>query len=200
MEHNGFITTLNKSTGNLETVDVTTGAIVKVNGRDSKDLRIAFSWELAQACAGLIREGYSIRSIGKMSGMPSEQILHAWQAKNLDVKKLFQQARADRAEYYHDRAVEIAVEAHENGLDKDEVPATKLAIETLKWAAEKGNPERYGAKVNAISSAAPLQIIVNTGIIRDDNEPITVEVTNANGEKEKIEGTDLRTGESTSTG
>jgi hypothetical protein len=82
-----------------------------------------------------------------------------WARKHPDFGDALKNAREDRAEYYHDKVIET-VEALK---EKDDVPVVKEQVAAYKWAAEKGNPNRYG-KSTAEGSVGNVTIIVDTGI------------------------------------
>ena len=57
------------------------------------------------------------------------------------------------------------------------MPGRRLSVESYKWLAEKANPQKYSPKsVIAADEDNPLQILIDTGIGRDD--PIKAEYTN----------------------
>lgn len=94
----------------------------------------------------------------------------------------YEQARLQRADAYHDKALTLATD---RTLTKDDVPRAKLEIDTLKWAAEKADPDRYGNRKEALVTSQPSVIILNTGIDREGapsiadllmkKEPVTIE-------------------------
>jgi hypothetical protein len=83
-------------------------------------------------------------------------------------------AREIRAGYYHDVAIEKAEKVTRNT-----VAQTKLQVETYKWAAEKGDPNRYGTRTKIVGDPdQPVAIIVETGIRESQPKPIEVEGEN----------------------
>lgn len=82
-------------------------------------------------------------------------------------------AKKDRAEYFHDEAIDISRASGD----------AKLNVETAKWAAEKGNQEEYGTRTKIVGDPnAPLTFIVDTGI-RREGDPGYIEPENPLGEK-----------------
>lgn len=49
-------------------------------------------------------------------------------------------------------------------LTKDDVPAAKLRVDTLKWAAEKASPEYYG-KQDKVSTGTSISVTLHTGVL-----------------------------------
>lgn len=172
MEVKNTITLLNKQTKALETFDMFTGELVS----SSTELVPSFIYtvEMAQAICNLVREGHTLQEIAAMEGMPKLHAIYGWRSGHPDFKKALVEAKKDRAEYFHDKAV-AALQSAE-GAAKEEVPAAKLQFDGWLKLAEKGNPEEYNPKPQMLQGgAAPAMIVINTGINR---EPTTVEVIN----------------------
>lgn len=65
-----------------------------------------------------------------------------------------------------DQALDEALAA-----DEDSAQAQKLKHEAYKWLASTDLPERYSAKTKIEGSLnIPMQLVVNTGIIRNEEE------------------------------
>lgn len=112
----------------------------------------------------LVTEGYSLKEISKIQGMPPLHIIYKWSRDYKVFKDCLQQAREDRAHFYHDHAIDTAMATN----DKDKVPVSRLQIDTLKWAAEKGNSGSYGAKqVIEGNPDKPVNFIIDTGVRRE---------------------------------
>jgi len=144
--------------------------------------RVPYNLETAKKILHLVREGHTIAAIGRMSEFPSSAIIFNWLGKHPDFKEAMEQARIDRAEVYHDKALEVA----ENVTDKEDVPAARLKIDTYKWAAEKGDKSRYGTSKIDIDVNQRDIVVIDTGIDRSKtyDEPIDgqfVEVSQEEG-------------------
>jgi len=163
------LTLLDKNTKKLNTYDIRTGEIISSDGVITERNKYRYSLEIGDAICSLIREGHTLTKIAAMDGLPSLHLLYKWRNLHPDFKKRLDEARGDRADYYHDKA-EAALEDVD---EKEDVPVGKLKFDGYMKLAEKGNPTQYGARPPGDKIGA-LQIIVNTGIIRDD--PVTVEV------------------------
>jgi hypothetical protein len=80
-------------------------------------------------------------------------------------------ARKQRAEYYHDKVIDLA----EKITDDDNVAVAKFKADQYRWAAEKGDPASYGNKIEHTGSNVAPSIIVFTGIDRSA-KPDIIEV------------------------
>ncbi len=130
--------------------------------------------EIADAICNLVREGKTLKEIAEMEGTPQLHTIYNWRRLHPDFKKKLTDCKKDRAEYFHDKAVQALLDA--DGVSKEEVPAAKLQFDGWLKLAEKGNPEEYNPKPQVLQGgAAPAMIVINTGINR---EPLTVEVNN----------------------
>lgn len=79
--------------------------------------------------------------------------------------QMFRWAKRVRAELLRDEALETALSA--NGESERMVAGIKLAVETLKWAAEKDDPETFGNRTKIDGTLGVMQLIVDTGIRRE---------------------------------
>ncbi len=129
-------------------------------------VKFPFSAVLADVIVQKVAEGASMRQVSKTPGFPDAYTLAKWRKESSEFDHALRAARAVRAESLRDDALEIAREA--NGDLADYVAGKKLAVETLKWAAEKDDPGTYGAtnKLKVEGSLGVVQLIVETGIRR----------------------------------
>ena len=157
----------------INLVDIRTGEIVNTTG---------ITWEyrdqIGQVICNYIRDGETLKKISAKPGFPPLHILHLWRKHTPEFKVLLRDAELDRADFYQ----ACAIEKSEEALDQAEQPkdintATKNLVDTYKWAAEKDNPEKYGNKTKIIGDPdAPISFIIDTGIRREDPEPIEIPV------------------------
>ena len=111
-----------------------------------------------------IVEGELLTKICADPNVPGYSIISRWRRENEDFHKAIRIATEERAEFYHDKALDTA----DGSNDKDTVANDKLKVDTLKWAAGVGSPDKYGTKTKVVGDAnAPLAIIIDTGIRRD---------------------------------
>lgn len=126
-----------------------------------------FDYNVAQLICQEIREGKTLKALGADPKFPSLSVIHHWQRANPSFAAEVKMARQDRADYYHDRVMDIADSVDET-TTRDEVTALKFKTDQYKWAAEKGNPSSYGNKteVSGTIENKVSMIVLNTGIRR----------------------------------
>lgn len=137
-------------------------------------------WPFSQLVSDMILmhviEGKSLKDISEMEGFPPRHIIYRWTREHPEFKDHLEIAKRDRASYFHDKALDIAMAVR----TKTDAVTAKVKIDTLKWAAEKGSPSDYGNRqVVEGNPDKPITIVVDTGIYRQ----IPGEI-NGNNEKE----------------
>jgi hypothetical protein len=107
-------------------------------------------------CQKMVEEGLTLVKATKSLNLDYALVCR-WKREHSEFRDMLHEARIDRAEYLHDEVIDEARASRDR----------KTTIETLKWAAEKGDPERYGNKTKIIGDKnAPVQFIIGTGIVR----------------------------------
>lgn len=186
----------NPSTGLIEIIDMKTGAVLVVQrthgdlygtnrsalvphilpsgetvllerGVDPGAVVSTRSWPYSQMTADLIcqlvAEGEPITKICNKVGMPPYHIFTRWRRENAGFRDQLEDARKDRAEAMRDLALQEALAA-----DEDSATAQKLKHEAYKWAAGVDDQSRYSPKAKVEGSVAvPIQLVINTGIHRE---------------------------------
>jgi len=122
----------------------------------------AYSKVLADIICQEVTEGAPLTKLCKEEKYPSYATVCRWRRDNDDFNKALVMAYKFRADYYADKVLEEA----EDTKTKDDAAVQKVKVDAYKWSAEKGNPERYGNKVKLLGDAAPIHLIVDTGIDR----------------------------------
>lgn len=186
------MTLLDKQSGSLVTYDIRTGEKLSVDGVVVQKSQYGYSLEIADAVCNLLREGHTLTKISKMDNMPQLTVLYRWMSVHPDFKKMVEAAKVDRGSYNLDKAQTILEEIDPEDTPRDVLLAKKFQFEGHIKLAEKDNPKL----LEKAQGAAPLQIVVNTGIIR--GEPTTVEVNGQgisveSGQRVSVE-TDLEDG------
>lgn len=148
--------------GELIAIDCETGKkVAKVTALDVKK----YSPATGRAIADLIIQGNTLSAISRMKGMPSITVISYWRRRYPDFDEAIDRARQHAAETFHDKIIDIADKTE----TKEEVHVNEFKVRTLKWAAEKGDPARYGNQTKIVGDAGqPLQFIINTGINREE--------------------------------
>lgn len=84
---------------------------------------------------------------------------------------MLEDATRDRADQFHDMAMDYLEEMKESGAE-DRASVARVQLDAIKWMSAVGNADRYGAKTKISGDpTSPLQIILNTGIYRGAESP-----------------------------
>lgn len=150
----------------------------------------AASWPYSEVMADLIcqkiAEGAYITKIGEEPGFPPYSVICRWRRESDDFKERLDMAYKDRAEFFHDKALQEAEreyyewdpKANDYRRDKngDRVPRppsaestqqAKMRFQALTWAAEKGSPERFGNRTHHTEKREfTAKLVIETGIRR----------------------------------
>jgi hypothetical protein len=185
MEQKYAMTLLDKKTNQVKTYDIRTGEVISVDGVLAENTKFLYSLEIGDAICNLVRGGMTLTEVSRVKGMPALCVIYRWREIHPEFKQRLDIARSDKGDYYHDKAVEVLEDIE----TKDDVPVGKLKFEGYMKLAEKNNPDRYQQKGAGVAAGA-LQIIVNTGIVRED-QPVTVEVKDVGQETDSGRGEQL---------
>ncbi len=148
------------ASGQLELVNMLTGEVMPVAHNKFK-----YTLEYGDAICNLVREGKTFAQISKQIGIPTHTIYH-WRTLHPDFNQRLLAARADRADFFHNKIVEVVENLDD--VSEDRSSMEKLKIDSYKWLAGVDNPDIYGNKTKISGDPnAPLQIILDTGIRRD---------------------------------
>ena len=166
--------------GRILEISMSTGEVVN-QSKNSMDLlksdpeasvRIhKYTQGFGEVICALIAKGETFTSIVELPGMPKAHVLARWRAQETEFNDALVYAKKMRAEHFHDMIVKdlTSDDTDENKLDKDEIAARKLKMDRLKWLSSVNDPDTYGTKTKVSGdSSAPLQIIVSTGINREE--------------------------------
>lgn len=116
----------------------------------------------------LLTQGMTLTDIAKIDGFPPVYTMNRWYREHEDYREHSNRAREAFGDYCHDQVVEIAM----GTTKKSQVPVSKLQIQAMQWAAERGNASRYGKSLSVKGDPEkPIQIVVETGIRRALPEP-----------------------------
>jgi hypothetical protein len=161
-----IVTYINKETGKLEKLDTDSGEIFTPEQFYSPaNKNKKYNLEDALKVCAMLRSGLPLIAIANGNGLPDVETLYSWKRHHPDFDVAMKEAREFAAESYAHKAISIA--DHANTLEKEQVPAAKLQVDTYKWMAEKMNPDLYGNRTKIAGDAdQPLTIIVDTGIKR----------------------------------
>lgn len=163
-----LITVTDKPSGELHTYSIVTGELIYRDGSLTKDFDFAYTIPEGMKIAARVREGKTLKEIAASAESPSLHLIYAWRRNFPGFAQMLKEAKEDRAEYFHDKAVIIVEEAEEADTRLD-----KFRFDAYMKLAEKGNPQEFG-KTGAEAGGGNVTIVVNTGIDRDP--PVTIEV------------------------
>tara|TARA_R100000781_G_scaffold42115_1_gene29011 strand:- start:4569 stop:5174 length:606 start_codon:yes stop_codon:yes gene_type:complete len=169
--------------GTLKVVDIDTGDTVGESGKWVKPLiHPKYNIGISEQICHLVRNGKTYAEVVEEIGLNSVQTIYYWRNHYPDFAEDLRLARRDRGDYYHDKVMSVA---NNESISKEEVPALKLKADLYKWGAEKANPQEYGNQTKITGDAnAPLQIVVDTGIKREEDESIDGELATKEVEME----------------
>jgi len=124
----------------------------KKNGRPSK-----YTPTLGAKICGELAKGKPLAKICKYAWSPNASTVYLWRREHEDFSNMYDNARADQADYLADETVQIADNAGydvkvdpETGnyyVDGQTVARARLQCDTRKWFAAKMLPKQYGDKV-----------------------------------------------------
>lgn len=150
----------NESNKNYDIIDLSTGKTVSTEKFELSST--AYTLALGDYICDLVHQGKTLAAISRMEGMPSITRIRAWIAIFPEFKARIQVARKERAETFADMALDLAMSI----TNKDDVPAAKTAIDTLKWRAERADPDQYGARKESNGpSTTAINITLHTGVL-----------------------------------
>lgn len=136
--------------------------------------KIPTRWKYSTTLAHLVAD--EIARGGKLTKLPPTYppytTLARWRREIPEFRQILEDATRDRAEHFHDHVFEELETMHESSSD-DRAAVARTAIDSMKWLAQVNNNDRYGNKTKISGDpAAPLQIILDTGIRRDEPLPV----------------------------
>ena len=140
--------------------------IVAPKGTNPDDLPRAV-WPYSQVTCdhilNLVAAGKTLSQIGLMEGLPTYNVIQNWLREYPEFRQKMKVAREVRAEAYHDKIVELVDTVEEDTAKRD-----RVKLDALKWAAQVNNPEVYGNQTKVVGSAPAVQIIIETGVPREE--------------------------------
>lgn len=113
---------------------------------------MCYSPEIANQICSAIAETKSLRTIGKMPGMPSVRTITEWQSTRPEFALMLDRARELRADARVEAISDLANRVIAGKLDPH---AGRTAIEALKWLASRENWRRWGDKSAMVVANVP---------------------------------------------
>lgn len=112
----------------------------------------------------LIMDGYSLRKIAAIDGMPSKQDILRWLRENTGFQAQYAHAREEQADALAEEIIDIAddisrdIVRDEDGkpiIDGFAAQRAKVMIDSRKWVAAKLKPKKYGDKIDLNHGGQP---------------------------------------------
>ena len=138
-----------------------------------------YTAELGQKICDLIAEGYTLRQIGNMEGMPWKSTVTKWRQAHDEFEAMYARAKALQADHMAEEIIEIADDGSndwmdreiENGgvvtvVDHEHIQRSKLRVDARKWLMAKMAPRRYGDHV-AVTGADGGSVVVEHRVAID---------------------------------
>jgi hypothetical protein len=124
--------------------------------------------ELGATVCLLIAEGFSLRHIEKIEGMPGKSTVMKWCLNHDEFQKQYARAKEQQADAFAEEILEIADDASNDWMERlseenkkigwmlngDHVQRSRLRIDSRKWLMGKMRPKKYGDS-NTIKLADP---------------------------------------------
>jgi hypothetical protein len=100
-----------------------------------------YTHAVANSICQLIEQGYSLRGIVAFDPhVPSRATVHRWLREHPEFRDQYAHAQERRADAYFEMALEVSY-------SEPDVQRARLIVDTLKWAAGRLSPKRYGRQV-----------------------------------------------------
>ena len=110
----------------------------------------------------MIAEGQPLTKICGSPGFPTYSQFCRWKRLDPTVQYRIDEARRDRAERLRDMAYSEAL-----NIENDTVASDKARFEALMRLAGVDDKERFGNARGSTDAMGPIQIMINTGIVRE---------------------------------
>lgn len=122
--------------------------------KNKRDLCLEIAMEIAS--------GKTFSDLDKLKHFPSTRTVFYWYARDEEFKKLIDEARRVRAEFYHDELVQVAKDVEE-----DNARSSKVKADIYKHLMGVNDKERFGQAKQEAPAAATVNIVFQTGIQRE---------------------------------
>lgn len=122
--------------------------------KNKRDLCLEIAMEIAN--------GKTFYQLDKLKQFPSTRTVFYWYARDQEFKTLIDEARRVRAEFYHDKLVEVAEDVEE-----DNARSSKVKADVYKHLMGVNDKERFGQAPKQADVPSTINIVFNTGINRE---------------------------------
>lgn len=130
-----------------------------------------YTEELASRICERLALGESLNRICQDDDMPEMRTVHRWLAADSAFLSQYHKAREVQADTLADRAVDRAHDA-----TKDDAPAVRVYLDTVKWFAGVVAPRKYTPKtqtaLSGVEDGPPIGVVTEIrNVIVDPKEP-----------------------------
>lgn len=129
--------------------------------KESPGTKTIFTPELCSKICDFVIEGYTMRQIAAMDGMPTKASIFRAMSRNEDFAAAYAEARDLQTMMWEDDLTDIADNSNNDWVEKERangsteialnheaMQRSKLRIETRKWLMACRKPQKYGTKVS----------------------------------------------------
>jgi hypothetical protein len=164
----------NSRTNSYDILHLKTGALIRAGEKFelSSMNGTAYTPIVGDIVCEAIRSGMTLQQLHGDMRFPPLSAIYFWKNNIPEFADKYAKATRDRAEYFHDEAIKAAMQI----TSKDEVPVARLKVETLKWAAEVSDPERFKPKIESAGVKGGVTVIIETGVPSKRLPDVLVEV------------------------
>lgn len=127
--------------------------------KNKRDLCLEIAMEIAN--------GKTFYQLDKLKQFPSTRTVFYWYARDQEFKTLIDEARRVRAEFYHDKLVEVA-----DDVEEENARSSKVKADIFKTLMGANDRERFGQAPKADAGPVSVNIIFQTGIDRNSSVQI----------------------------
>ncbi len=140
-----------------------------------------YSKQLADKICERIAEGYSLRQIEELDGMPSKTQILKWatDSDKLEFTDQYSQAMQRRTEYWAEEILDICDDSSNDWMERENkdgstyevinseaINRSRLRVDARKWLMSKLAPKKYGEKIQQEitgKEGSPLQAVIEIG-------------------------------------
>jgi hypothetical protein len=108
-------------------------------------------------------EPKTLKQVERELGLP-DRLLYKYRRECKQFRDRCDEALKDRAFAIHEKVLEDMDEVP----NKNDAPGERLRFDKLKWAAEVGDPDRFGKKREDAPDRGPRILIINTGVPKEE--------------------------------
>lgn len=152
---------------NLVKIETPEGVVWIEKGIDVDKINFQKPWPFSKILGDLICQRL-VEGVTTLKACEEFQIPYSlfvrWKREFPEFGEQLEQAKKDRAEAFHDKAIQKAQESKRPYLE----------VDTLKWAAEKGDQAKFGMQTKIVGDKnAPIAFVLETGIRRAGDQGFT---------------------------